>query len=56
VRNVSLAVNLARHAANGWDNAALPDDYISISELLQMQTDDVIVMIGAKKSSSDIHQ
>lgn len=47
-RNVTLAVNLARHAANGWNDAALPDDYASISELLQIPTDDVITMIGAK--------
>ncbi len=56
VRNVTLAVNLARHAANGWDNAALPDDYASISELLQMQIDDVIVISGAKKLCSDVNQ
>lgn len=36
VRNVTLAVRLARHTANGWDNAAIPDDVREISELLQM--------------------
>ena len=34
VRNVMLAVRLARHTENGWDNAALPDDIEDISKLL----------------------
>ena len=46
VRNVILAVNLARHSSNGWDDAALPDDYRDIAELLRMQADQVMVMIG----------
>lgn len=37
VRNVLLAVNLARHSAQGWDNAALPDDYVEIGALLRME-------------------
>ena len=32
--NVSLAVSVARHSANGWDDAALPDDFASIGRLL----------------------
>ena len=47
VRNVTLAVNLARHSANGWDDAALPDDYKDIGELLRMPADQVMVMVGA---------
>ena len=47
VRNVALAVNLARHSANGWDDAALPDDYKDIGELLRMPVDDVFMMIGS---------
>jgi HD-like signal output (HDOD) protein len=35
-RNVSLAVRLARHSANGWYDAALPDDYTDIAQLLNM--------------------
>jgi HD-like signal output (HDOD) protein len=35
-RNVALAVRLARHSAQGWDNAALPDDYRDIGELLHI--------------------
>ena len=34
VRNVELAVRLARHTMTGWDNAALPDDINDIAELL----------------------
>jgi HD-like signal output (HDOD) protein len=34
VRCVLLAVRLARHSANGWENAALPDDYDEIALLL----------------------
>ncbi len=48
VRNVVLAVNLARHSAKGWDDAALPDDYRGIGELLSMKPEDVMVMIGAE--------
>ena len=36
VRNVLLAVRLARHTARGWDNAALPDDVRDISVLLSL--------------------
>jgi len=34
VRNVVLAVRLARHSAHGWDNPALPDDMDDIAQLL----------------------
>ncbi len=47
VRNVLLAVNLARHSANGWDDAALPDDYKEIGELLRLPAEQVMVMVGA---------
>jgi HD-like signal output (HDOD) protein len=45
VRNVVLAANLARHSARGWDDAALPDDYKDIGELLRMSAEDVMEMI-----------
>lgn len=50
VRNVTLAVNLARHSANGWDDAALPDDYRDIAELLRMSPEQVMHMVGAADS------
>jgi HD-like signal output (HDOD) protein len=34
VKNVLLAIRLARHSANGWDNPALPDDVRDIAALL----------------------
>jgi len=49
VRNVLLAVNLARHSANGWDDAALPDDYIDIGKLLHIPPEEVKVMLGAEE-------
>jgi HD-like signal output (HDOD) protein len=36
VRNVQLAIRLARHTALGWDNPALPDDVRDIAVLLNM--------------------
>ncbi len=36
VRNVVLAVDLARHTQNGWDNAAIPDDLQAIGEMLNV--------------------
>ena len=36
VKNVALAVRLARHSANGWDDPALPDDYAEIARFLQL--------------------
>lgn len=48
VRNVVLAVNLARHSANGWDDAALPDDYREVGELLRIPAQQVMVMFAAE--------
>jgi HD-like signal output (HDOD) protein len=36
VRCVMLAVRLARHTANGWDNPAIPDDLAEIGEMLTL--------------------
>lgn len=36
VRNVLLAIRVARHSERGWDNPALPDDVREIADLLQM--------------------
>ncbi len=45
VKNVTLAVNLARHSANGWDDAALPDDYRDIGELLHLPAEQAMMMV-----------
>ena len=34
-----------------WDDAALPDDYKDIGELLNMQAEDVMAMIGAEEGN-----
>jgi HD-like signal output (HDOD) protein len=36
VRNVLLAVRVARHSAHGWHDAALPDDIAELGALLQL--------------------
>ena len=41
VKNVALAVRLARHSANGWNDPALPDDYREIGELINLTPDAV---------------
>jgi HD-like signal output (HDOD) protein len=38
VRNVQLAMRLARHTTRGWDNPALPDDVADIAALLNLGT------------------
>jgi len=45
VRNVVLAVNLARHSANGWNDAALPDDYKELGELLRISPADAMILV-----------
>ena len=36
MRNVNLAIRVARHCAQGWNDPALPDDLRDIGELLQL--------------------
>lgn len=45
VQNVSLAVNLARHSAGGWTDAALPDDFSAIEKLLRINRDTLIARL-----------
>jgi HD-like signal output (HDOD) protein len=46
VRNVKLAIDLARHSANGWDDAALPDDFTAIEDLLHMGHETLMHRLG----------
>jgi HD-like signal output (HDOD) protein len=39
MRNVQLALRVARHSALDWNNAALPDDLAAIAELLNVAPD-----------------
>ncbi len=52
VKNVMFAVNLARHSANGWDDAALPDDYRDIAEFLRVDVDRAKHIIGVPDPSA----
>lgn len=45
VHTVMLAINLARHSANGWDDAALPDDYNELAALLHMPVEEAMMMV-----------
>ncbi|HSW08237.1 HDOD domain-containing protein [Aquabacterium sp.] len=45
VRNVQLAIRLARHTARGWDNAALPDDIAEIATLLNMAHEPTLALL-----------
>ena len=38
VRNVQLAMRVARHSNRGWDNPALPDDVDAVADLLNLGT------------------
>lgn len=46
VRNVVLAVDLARHSANGWNDAALPDDFKAIEDLLHISHETLLRKLG----------
>jgi HD-like signal output (HDOD) protein len=50
VRNVTLAIDLARHSANGWNDAALPDDYRAIEELLHVSHETLMHKLGLDQS------
>lgn len=46
VRNVTLAVSLARHSAHGWKDPALPDDLADIGNLLNLSPEGVRQRMG----------
>jgi HD-like signal output (HDOD) protein len=46
VRNVKLAVDLARHSADGWNNPALPNDFAAIRELLHINQEALVRQLG----------
>jgi HD-like signal output (HDOD) protein len=52
VRNVVLAVNLARHSANGWNDAALPDDYTELGELLRISPADAMILVVPEEGAA----
>jgi hypothetical protein len=48
VRNVALAVDLARHSAQGWNDPALPDDLKGIQSLLHIAPDMLPMKLGVE--------
>jgi HD-like signal output (HDOD) protein len=49
VKNVKLAVDLARHSAHGWDDPALPDDYKAIAALMNIDLSTLRSRLGLNK-------
>ena len=45
VRSVTLAVRLARHTAQGWDNAAVPDDVHDVGQLLNLASEPTLQLL-----------
>jgi HD-like signal output (HDOD) protein len=45
VRNVLLAIRLARHSAQGWENAAIPDDIRDVARLLNLDEKHAEVLV-----------
>ena len=54
--NVSLAVDLARHSAHGWDNAALPDDFSAIEQLLNINHETLLFRLGLNEPGIEAAQ
>ena len=51
VRTVQLANSLARHTAQGWDNAAIPDDLSAIENLLHIGRDNLLNRLSVPHES-----
>lgn len=45
VRSVALALRLARHTAQGWDNPAIPDDVADIAQLLNLSQEATLQLV-----------
>jgi HD-like signal output (HDOD) protein len=52
VRNVKLAVDLARHSATSWSDPALPDDFRGIRELLRIKQQTLVRRLGLDEATS----
>jgi HD-like signal output (HDOD) protein len=46
-QSVMLAIRLARHSIDGWENPALPDDYAAIGQLLSLSPHHVEAKVRA---------
>jgi HD-like signal output (HDOD) protein len=45
MRNVRLAIRVARHSTKGWEDPALPDDLRDIGEMLQLTPPHVLKLL-----------
>ena len=54
VRNVLLAVDVARHSAKGWDNPALPDDFSATCSLLRISHEQLIRRLGVDEETAEM--
>ena len=54
VRNVKLAVDLARHSATSWNDPALPDDFKGIRELLRINQQTLVRRLGVDEATSTL--
>ena len=52
VRNVKLAVDLARHSADGWNDPALPDDFTGIRDLLRVDQETLVRRLDVDESTA----
>lgn len=52
VRNVKLAVDLARHSASSWTDPALPDDFKGIRELLHINQQNLVRRLGVDEATT----
>lgn len=52
--NVSLAVDLARHSAHGWANAALPDDFAALEKLLNINRPTLLYRLGLQGAADQL--
>ncbi|HEX7635426.1 MAG TPA: HDOD domain-containing protein [Noviherbaspirillum sp.] len=55
IRNVKLAVDYARHTANGWNDPALPDDLRAIAALMNIDEETLKIRLGLGPGRSDSH-
>lgn len=53
VKNVKLAVDLARHSANGWDDPALPDDFRAIAALMNIDDATLRLRLGLEPADAN---
>lgn len=53
VKNVKLAVDLARHTAHGWEDPALPDDFKAIAMLMNIDEDTLRSRLGLKSAGEE---